>query len=72
MGASGLLSSRMARVLTSMNKYNACLVLINQTREKINSFGFGDKTTTPGGKAPRFYSGQSIKMTTISRKKEKR
>lgn len=36
------------------------IILINQIRDKMSQFGFGDPTTTPGGKAIRFYS--SIRM----------
>ena len=69
MGAGGMLTSRMTRILTSSNKHNTGLIIINQTREKFNLFG--DKTTTPGGKAPKFYSGQSVKLITTKRQKTK-
>ena len=69
MGAGGMLTSRMTRVLTAANKYNACLVMVNQTREKFVMFG--DSTTTPGGKAPKFYAGQSVRLTRIETKRSK-
>ena len=67
MGSTGMLTSRMTRVLTSANKHNTGLVIINQTREKMTLFG--DNTTTPGGKAPKFYAGQSVRLVTIKRTK---
>jgi recombination protein RecA len=36
------------------------IILINQVRDKMNAMMFGEKTDTPGGRAPKFYS--SIRM----------
>ena len=36
------------------------IVLINQVRDKMDAMMFGEKTDTPGGRAPKFYS--SIRM----------
>ena len=69
MGAGGMLTSRMTRVLTAANKSNACLIMVNQTREKLQAFG--DNTTTPGGRAPKFYAGQSLKLTRIKNERSK-
>ena len=69
MGAQAMMVSRMTRVLTATNKSNACLIMVNQTREKLQAFG--DNTTTPGGRAPKFYSGQSVKLTRIKNTKSK-
>ena len=41
------------------------VILINQVRDKLDALPFGDKTDTPGGRAPKFYS--SIRMQ-IARK----
>lgn len=70
MGASAMMISRMTRVLTAVNKSNACIIMVNQTREKLQSFG--DKVTTPGGKAPKFYAGQSIRLTKIKTEDNKK
>ena len=63
-GSQGLLTSKMGRILTASNKHNTALILVNQTREKIG-ISFGDPTTTPGGKAPKFYSSQRIRLIRI-------
>ena len=68
MGAGGLLTSRMTRVLTAANKSNASLIMVNQTRQKLNSFG--DNTTKPGGKAPSFYAGQILRLVKIENKRQ--
>lgn len=36
-------------------KYNVCVLVLNQEREKPGVM-FGDPTTTPGGRAPKFYA----------------
>lgn len=68
-GAQGLLTSRMGRVLTASNDNSTALILVNQTREKIG-LAFGDPTTRPGGKAPRFYDTMTIRLTNISTDRE--
>ena len=68
-GAQGLLTSKMGRVLTASNDNSTALILVNQTREKIG-LSFGDPTTRPGGKAPRFYDSMIIRLTRIGTDKE--
>ena len=69
-GAQALLTSKMGRVLTASNDNDTAFVLINQTREKIGGFGFGDTTTRSGGRAPRFYDSMTIRLTRIGSKKQ--
>lgn len=68
-GSQGLLTSKMGRILTSVNKHNVALILINQTREKIG-MSFGDPTTTPGGKAISFYASQRMRLIRIGSETE--
>ncbi len=68
-GSQGLLTSKMGRILTSANKHNVALILINQTREQIG-MSFGDPTVTSGGKAPKFYSSQRIRLIRIGSETE--
>lgn len=42
-------------------KYEICVILLNQTREKPGVV-YGDPTTTPGGKAPKFYASVRIQL----------
>lgn len=68
-GSQGLLTSKMGRILTSVNKHNVALILINQTRERIG-MSFGDPTVTSGGRAPKFYSSQRIRLIRIGSETE--
>lgn len=38
------------------------IVMINQVRDKMNAMMFGEKTDTPGGRAPKFYSSVRIQV----------
>lgn len=38
------------------------IILINQVRDKMNAMMFGEKTDTPGGRAPKFYSSVRIQV----------
>ena len=38
------------------------LILINQVRDKMDAMLFGEKTDTPGGRAPKFYSSIRIQV----------
>lgn len=38
------------------------IILINQVRDKMNALMFGDKTDTPGGRAPKHYSSVRIQV----------
>lgn len=42
-------------------KYNVCVIFLNQARTKIGVM-YGDPTTTPGGQAPEFYCSVRIKL----------
>lgn len=41
------------------------IILVNQVRDKMDAMMFGEKTDTPGGRAPKFYS--SIRMQVARR-----
>ncbi len=60
MGAQARLMSQALRKLTAIvNKTNACVIFINQLRDKIGVI-YGSPETTTGGKALKFYA--SIRM----------
>lgn len=65
-----LLSKSMRRLSNLLAKSKTCVIFINQIRDNISSFGYGPKTTTPGGKALRFYSSLRIELATIGQIKE--
>lgn len=62
-------SSALARVTSNTMKiiaaiaeeHNVLVIFLNQIREKIGVM-FGDPTTTPGGKAPKFYASVRIQL----------
>lgn len=53
--AAKLLSLGMRKIVPMLTKANAALVIINQKRDKIG-VSYGEKSTTPGGRAIRFYA----------------
>lgn len=66
-------NERMGGVARLMHKYlpvieeilefsGTTLVLINQVRDKMNAMPFGEKTDTPGGRAPKFYSSVRLQV----------
>ena len=54
-----LMSQALRKLAGTTNRTKACLIFINQLREKVGVM-FGSPETTPGGKALKFYS--SIRM----------
>ena len=54
-------SDKMRMVCDAIAKSNTCLILIQQTREKIG--GMGDPTTVSGGKAIPFYAHCRVRIT---------
>lgn len=54
-------SNTMKNVALLTEKYNVCVIFLNQIREKIGVM-FGDPTTTPGGKALKFYASVRIQL----------
>lgn len=63
MGAIALMFSEMLPTIRRIcEKSGTTLVLINQVRDNMNAMMFGDKDTTPGGRAIRFYSSIRMKL----------
>ena len=70
LGAQARLMSKSLRRLASVaGKNKATIIWTNQIREKIGVM-FGDKTTTPGGRALRFYASVRVSITRIGSDKE--
>lgn len=53
------------KALPALEQGYVTFICINQLREKINSFGYGDKETTPHGKALPFYASVRVKLKSI-------
>lgn len=65
-----MMSKAMRRLTSLVNKSNTCVIFINQLRENIQSFGYGPKTTTTGGKALKYYSSVRIELAKIGQIKD--
>jgi len=65
-GAQARMMSQACRKLAAAVSRTKCvLIFINQIREKIGTIGYGPKTTTPGGRALKFYSSVRIEVKRI-------
>jgi len=60
-----MLSRALRKLIGICGKSNTTIIFINQIREKIGVM-FGDKDTTPGGRALKFYAHQRIKVVRYS------
>jgi recombination protein RecA len=60
MGGVAKLLNRALRVMNSKNRRAATIIFINQIRDSIG--GYGNPTTTPGGKAVKFYAFQRVNV----------
>jgi len=65
-----LMSQAMRKLSGAINKANACVIFINQIREKIGVM-FGSPETTTGGRALKFYSTIRMDVRRISSIKTK-
>ena len=59
-----LMSQAMRKLTAAVSRANACLIFINQVREKIGVV-FGNPETTTGGRALKFYSSVRIEVRRI-------
>lgn len=59
-GIAGLLGKRLPVISQVIDASGTTLILINQIRDKMQALLFGEKTQTPGGHAPKFYSSLRI------------
>lgn len=70
-GLQARLMSRALRKLTAIAaKTNTAIIFTNQTRMQIGMMMFGNPTTTPGGKALKFYSSVRIELKRIAQIKK--
>ncbi|MEA2081221.1 MAG: recombinase RecA [Elusimicrobiota bacterium] len=61
-----LMSQSLRRLASAVSKSRTAAIFINQIREKIGmTFGFGPTTTTPGGRALKFYSSVRLDIRRI-------
>lgn len=64
-----LMSQAMRKLTAAVSRANACLIFINQVREKIGVV-FGNPETTTGGRALKFYSSVRVEVRRIGALKD--
>jgi recombination protein RecA len=64
-----LMSQAMRKLTAALSRANACLIFINQVREKIGVM-FGNPETTTGGRALKFYSSVRIEVRRMAALKD--
>jgi len=60
-----LMSQALRKLTAALSRANACLIFINQVREKIGVV-FGNPETTTGGRALKFYSSVRVEVRRIA------
>lgn len=63
-----LMSTALRKIHPIVNSSNITLIFLNQTRDNIGVM-FGDKKTTPGGTALKFYSSVRVQLSKIKKEK---
>jgi len=66
-----LVGRGLRKVSSKLFKTHSCLVIVNQLIDRFDVM-FGDKTTTPGGKAVKFHSSLRMKLTLIKKMRDKK
>lgn len=70
-GLQARMMSQALRKLTAIaDKTKTLIIFINQIREKIGMMGYGEPTTTPGGRALKFYASVRIDLRRIAQIKK--
>ncbi|MBI5079499.1 recombinase RecA [Candidatus Wolfebacteria bacterium] len=70
-GLQARMMSQACRKITALtDRANALIIFINQLREKIGMMGYGEPTTTPGGRALKFYASVRIDLRRIAQIKK--
>ena len=64
-------SQFLPQLQTVITRTGTCVIGISQLRDKINMSGYGDKTTTAGGNAWKFYSALRLRLARVKSLKEK-
>lgn len=65
-----MMSQALRKITAIADKSNTLIIFINQIREKIGMMGYGEPTTTPGGRALKFYSSVRIDLRRIAQIKK--
>lgn len=65
-----MMSQALRKITAIADKTKTLIIFINQLREKIGMMGYGEPTTTPGGRALKFYASVRIDLRRIAQIKK--
>jgi recombination protein RecA len=65
-----LMSQALRKITGALSNTGTTMIFINQLREKIGTMGYGDPTTTTGGKALKFYASVRLDIRRIGALKD--
>ena len=65
-----MMSQALRKITALADRSKTLIVFINQLREKIGMMGYGEPTTTPGGRALKFYASVRIDLRRIAQIKK--
>ena len=65
-----MMSQALRKITALADRTKTLIIFINQLREKIGMMGYGEPTTTPGGRALKFYASVRIDLRRIAQIKK--
>ena len=65
-----LLGKGFRKTLETISKHKVILVCVNQLRDKVGGMAWGEKETTPGGRALKYYASQRIQLINCGKIKD--
>lgn len=65
-----MMSQALRKITALADRAKTLIIFINQIRDKIGMMGYGEPTTTPGGRALKFYASVRIELKRIAQIKK--
>jgi len=65
-----MMSQALRKITAIADKAGVLIIFINQLRDKIGMMGYGEPTTTPGGRALKFYASVRVDLRRIAQIKK--
>lgn len=60
-----LMGQAMRKLVAAVNKSRCILIFINQLRDKVGAFGYGETTTTSGGRSLKFHASLRLEVKRV-------